>query len=62
MARPDERIHRYRLEVAVAVAQIELEQFAEEIARALPAGYEADARLVSRTMAGLGQLNATLPF
>jgi hypothetical protein len=44
-----------QLEAAVAAAQIELEQFAEQIARALPSAYEADAHLISRTMAGLGQ-------
>jgi hypothetical protein len=44
-----------RLEAAVAAAQIELEQFAEQIAPVLPPAYGANARAISRTMAGLGQ-------
>ena len=44
-----------QLQFAVAAAEVELEQFARQIAGALPARYEANSRLMARKLAGLDE-------
>jgi hypothetical protein len=44
-----------QLQVALVAAEIELERFAGQIAGALPSRYEADARRMGRTLAGLNE-------
>ncbi len=44
-----------QLQAAVAEAGVELERFAQQIAGALPSGYDANCRLMARKLAGLGQ-------
>lgn len=43
-----------QVQVAVAAAEVELERFSRHIAEALPPGYDTNANLMGRKLAGLG--------